>query len=62
MTLIRRRMGPAAGIEARPHRTLGLQTPVARSDSVLTAGPLTCTERLGGLSREDAREQAPAAA
>ncbi len=47
---------------ARPHRALGLRTPIARSDPVLTAGPLRCTERLGGLLREYAREQAPAAA
>jgi transposase InsO family protein len=47
---------------ARPHRALGLRTPIARSDPVLTAGPLTCTERLGRLLREYAREQAPAAA
>jgi hypothetical protein len=39
-----------------------LRTPIARSDPVLTAGPLTCTERLGRLLREYAREQAPAAA
>ncbi len=47
---------------ARPHRALGLRTPIARSDPVLTAGPLTCTERLGGLLREYARGQASAAA
>jgi hypothetical protein len=47
---------------ARPHRALGLRTPIARSDPVLTAGTLTCTERLGGLLREYAREQARAAA
>jgi hypothetical protein len=47
---------------ARPHRALGLRTPIARSDPVLTAGRVTCTERLGGLLREYAREQAPAAA
>jgi len=41
---------------ARPHRALGLRTPIARSDPVLTAGPLRCTERLGGLLREYARE------
>jgi len=46
---------------ARPHRALGLLTPIARSDPVLTAGPLTCTEPLGGLLRNYAREQAPAA-
>ncbi len=47
---------------ARPHRALGLRTPIARSDPVLTTGPLTCTERLGGLLREYAQEQTPAAA
>lgn len=47
---------------ARPHRALGLRTPIARSDLVLTAGRLTCTERRGGLLRTEAREQAPAAA
>jgi len=47
---------------ARPHRALGLRTPIARSDPVLTAGPLTCTERLGGLLREYPRAQASAAA
>ena len=34
---------------ARPHRALGLKTPIARSDPVLMAGPVTCRERLGGL-------------
>src|SRR5712692_7315548 len=47
---------------ARPHRALGLRAPIARSDPVLTTGPLTCTERLGGLLREYAQEQTPAAA
>jgi transposase InsO family protein len=47
---------------ARPHRALGLRTPIPRSDPVLAAGPLRCTERLGGLLREYAREPAPAAA
>ena len=47
---------------ARPHRALGLRTPIARSDPVPTAGPLTCTERLGSLLREYAREALPAAA
>jgi putative transposase len=47
---------------ARPHRALGLRTPIARSDPELAAGPVTCTERLGGLLREYAREQTPAAA
>lgn len=46
---------------ARPHRALGLQPPIARSDPVGPAGEVICTERLGGLLREYARE-APAAA
>jgi hypothetical protein len=47
---------------ARPHRALELRSPIARSDPVPTAGPVTCTERLGGLLREYAREPLPAAA
>jgi putative transposase len=47
---------------ARPHRALGLQPPIARSDPVVTAGEVICTERLGGLLREYAREPLPAAA
>jgi len=47
---------------AHLHRALGLRIPIARSDPVLTAGPLTCTERLGGLLREYVWESVPAAA
>ena len=47
---------------ARPHRALGLRTPIARSDPVLTSGLVTCNERLGGLLREYEREPASAAA
>ena len=47
---------------ARPHRALGLQSPIARSDPVLGSGPVICRERLGGLLREYARERLPAAA
>ncbi len=47
---------------ARPRRALELRTPIARSDPVLTAGTPMCTERLGGLLREYAREPVPAAA
>jgi transposase InsO family protein len=47
---------------ARPHRALGLQPPIARSDPVVTAGDVICTERLGGLLREYAREPLPDAA
>jgi putative transposase len=36
---------------ARPHRALALQPPIARSDPVVRAGPVVCTERLGGLLR-----------
>ena len=47
---------------ARPHRALGLQSPIARSDPVVTAGPVICSERLGGLLREYAREPLSVAA
>jgi putative transposase len=47
---------------ARPHRALGLQPPIARSDPLVTAGELICTERLGGLLREYARQPLPTAA
>ena len=47
---------------ARPHRALGLRTPIARSDPVLTAGPVTYSERLGGLLCEYSREPLAAAA
>lgn len=47
---------------ARPHRALRLQPPIARSDPVVTAGPVICTERLGGLLRVYAREPIQAAA
>lgn len=45
---------------ARPHRALGLNTPIARSDPILNSEPVTCHERLGGLLREYSR--APVAA
>ena len=45
---------------ARPHRALGLRTPIARSDPVSRSEPVTCHERLGGLLRE--YPWAPAAA
>ncbi len=35
--------------QARPHRGLGLGTPIARSDPVVTVGPIVCRERRGGL-------------
>jgi hypothetical protein len=48
--------------KARPHRGLDLRTPIARSDPVVTLGPVTCHERLGGLLREHSRAPMPAAA
>jgi transposase InsO family protein len=47
---------------ARPHRGLDLRTPIARSDPVVTSGPVRCDERLGGLLREYSREPISAAA
>jgi transposase InsO family protein len=47
---------------ARPHRGLDLQTPIARSDPVMTSGQVTCNQRLGGLLREYSRAPMPAAA
>ena len=41
--------------QARPHRGLDLRTPIARSDPVVTSGPVACYERLGGLLREYSR-------
>ena len=41
---------------ARPHRALGLRTPIARSDPVEVSSPVICKERLGGLLREYAVE------
>ncbi len=48
--------------QARLHRGLDLRTPIARSDPVVTSGPVTCHERLGGLLREYSRASMPAAA
>jgi putative transposase len=48
--------------QARPHRGLDLGTPIARSDPVVTSGPVTCDERLGGLLHEYSRAPMPAAA
>jgi len=47
---------------ARPHRALGLQPPIARSDPVVMAGEVICLDRLGGLLREYARQPLSAAA
>jgi transposase InsO family protein len=41
--------------EERPHRGLGLRTPIARSDPVLTTTGVRCRSRLGGLLREYSR-------
>jgi len=41
--------------QARPHRGLHLRTPIARSDPVVSSGPVRCDERLGGLLREYSR-------
>ncbi len=48
--------------EARPHRGLELRTPIARSDPVMTSGPVRCDQRLGGLLREYSRAPMPTAA
>jgi hypothetical protein len=48
--------------QARPHRGPELRTPIARSNPVVTSGPLRCDERLGGLLREYSRAPMPAAA
>ncbi len=47
---------------ARPHRGFDLQTPIARSDPVVSSGPIRCDERLGGLLREYSRTPMSAAA
>ncbi len=38
--------------QARPHRSLDLRTPIARSDPVVTQTAVRCRTRLGGLLRE----------
>jgi putative transposase len=48
--------------QARPHRGLDLRTRIARSDPVVTSGPVTRDERLGGLLREYSRASMPGAA
>jgi putative transposase len=47
---------------ARPHRSLGLRTPIARSDPVLATNDVRCRARLGGLLREYSCAPAQAAA
>jgi len=48
--------------QARPHRSLDLRTPIARSDPVVTTAAVRCRPRLGGLLREYSGELAAAAA
>lgn len=38
--------------EARPHRSLELKTPIARSDPVNPTAAVRCQARLGGLLRD----------
>jgi len=45
----------------RPHRGLGLQTPIARSDAVPRSGPVVFRARLGGLLRDYTRLHSVAA-
>lgn len=47
---------------ARPHRALGLATPVADPARGSVTGAILCNERLGGLLHEYSRAAAPAAA
>ncbi len=46
---------------ARPHRSLGLKTPIARSDPVKTTKAVQCRARLGGVLREYSVVQTAAA-
>jgi putative transposase len=46
----------------RPHRSLELRTPMARSDPVIPVRAVQCRTRLGGLFREYSGVQASAAA
>ncbi len=48
--------------QARPHRSLDLRTPIARSDPVATTTAVHCRTRLGGLLREYSGALAAAAA
>src|SRR6266851_2591493 len=47
---------------ARPHRSLDLRTPIARSDPVVAPTGVRCRSRLGGLLREYSGDLAAAAA
>jgi putative transposase len=48
--------------ESRPHRSLELKTPIARSDPVVVPTAVRCRVRLGGLLRDYSCAAAPAAA
>ena len=49
--------------QARPHRGLGLRTPIARSDPVIAVpGRVVCRDVLGGLLREYSVEPLSASA
>jgi len=48
--------------QARPHRSLELRTPIARSDPVVTTAAVRYRSRLGGLLREYSGVSAAAAA
>jgi len=48
--------------EARPHRSLELKTPIARSDPVVPVTAVRCHARLGGLLRDYSYVPARAAA
>lgn len=49
--------------QARPHRGLGLRTPIARSDPVIVMpGRVVCRDALGGLLREYSLEPLSVAA
>jgi putative transposase len=47
--------------QARPHRSLDLRTPIARSDPVAATTAVRCRPRLGGLLCEYSSVPAPAA-
>src|SRR5713101_4143368 len=48
--------------QARPHRSLDLRTPIARSDPVVAITAVRCWSRLGGVLREYSGAQGAAAA
>lgn len=47
--------------QARPHRSLDLRTPIARSDPIVTTKAVRCRTRLGGLLRDYSGVRAQAA-